>query len=86
MPTKALFASFHSGLWVFIHIPAPGIKLDTFAITVTRIFSMKLTLIMLSDLSVSKAPSDPILDLKCIIFSSESWLKSIVFFGSEIIL
>ncbi len=35
-PTKALFASFHSGLCVFNQIPASGIKLDTLVKKVTN--------------------------------------------------
>ena len=43
-PTKALFASFHSGRWVFNQIPPSGIRLDYFASTEASIFSTKLTL------------------------------------------
>ena len=60
LPTKALLASFHSGRWVFIHIPPSGIKFDIFAKTVAKIFSIKLTLYINTVWSRSKAPSTPI--------------------------
>ena len=43
MPTSALFASFHSGRWVFIQMPPPGTKLVNFDSKVTSNFSSRLT-------------------------------------------
>ena len=59
-PTKALLASFHSGRWVFIQIPASGIKLESLESAVANIFSIKLALTIAPLESVNKAPSAPI--------------------------
>ena len=59
-PTKALLASFHSGLCVFIQIPPSGTKFETLASRVANIFSMKFTLCISDLLLYNNDPSIPI--------------------------
>ena len=80
-PTRALLASFHSGRWVFIQMPASGMKLASLASATSSSFSVRVARVGPS-LPMSSLPSAPSSWAKAMAWLWPSWSKVMVWRGS----